>query len=191
MSLGFCAAFLLRIWMGPAFAVHFRVVQVLLVAFAVTAYNHAGYSILVGTKRIGPVLWRYQLPQAVLTLALSVWLVGKLGIVGVAVATLLPVLLLEYFFLSFLLSELGVDWATFLRQVVLPGAGPALAAFSPLGLAYWAWDPSSVGVLGVAALCSLLYAVLFWTLSLAPTERAELLAHVPLANRVAPPRVRG
>lgn len=191
MSLGFCAAFLLRIWMGPTFAVHFRVVQVLLVAFVVTAYNHAGYSILVGTKRIGPVLWRYQLPQAVLTFALSVWLVGKLGIVGVAVATLLPVLLLEYFFLSFLLSELGVGWATFLRQVVLPGAGPALAAFSPLGLAYWAWDPSSVGVLAVAALCSLLYAVLFWTLSLAPAERAELLAHVPLASRVAPPRVEG
>jgi O-antigen/teichoic acid export membrane protein len=187
LSLGFCAAALLRAWMGPAFAAHYRVVQVLVVAFGVTAYNHVGYSILVGTKRIGPVLWRYQLPQAVMTLALSVWLVGSLGIVGVAIGTTLPAVLLEYVFLQFLLSELRVGWKAFARRVVLPTAGPAVVAFAPLGLAYGLLGVGAIALIGVAALCSAIYAGLFWTLSLDRSERRELIAHAPFANRFAQP----
>lgn len=184
LTLGFCAAFLLRVWMGRAFADHYRVVQVLVIAFTVTAYNHAGYSILVGTKRIGPVLWRYQLPQAILTFALSVSLVGRLGIVGVAVGTTLPAVLLEYVFLSYLLSELGVSWAEFFRQVALPTMGPAFLAFAPLGVAYSLLDADSITLLAVAVLCSVLYALLFWTLSLDSSERTELITHAPLASRL-------
>jgi O-antigen/teichoic acid export membrane protein len=185
LSLGLCAAFLLRIWMGRPFAAHDRVVQVLVVAFVVTAYNHVGYSILVGTKRIGPVLWRYQLPQAVLTFGLSVWLVQRLGIVGVAVATTVPTLLLEAVFLQYLLSELHVSWWRFLTQVVAPTAGPAVVAFAPLGAAYVFLGRESAALVGVAALCSLLYALLFWTLSLDAPERRELMAHAPLVSRFA------
>ena len=189
LSLGFCAAFLLRAWMGRPFAAHFRVVQVLVVAFAVAAYNHAGYSILVGTKRIGPVLWRYQLPQAAITFTLSVWLVGRLGVVGVAMATTVPAVLLEGVFLSFLLSEVGVGWAEFFRLVVLPTAGPAVVAYAPLGIAYSLLNVDSIALLAVAALSSVLYAVLFWRFSLNPSERAELFAHAPVANRLLSPRL--
>jgi O-antigen/teichoic acid export membrane protein len=189
LSLGFCAAILLRLWMGRPFAAYFRVVQVLVVAFGVTAYNHAGSSILVGTKRIGPVLWRYQLPQAVMTFALSVWLVQRLGVLGVAVATTLPVVLLEGVFLSFALSEIGVGTAEFIRRVVLPTLGPAVVAYAPLGIAYSLLDVDSIGLLAVAALSSVLYGVLFWRLSLDPLERAELIAHAPFATRLLQPRV--
>jgi O-antigen/teichoic acid export membrane protein len=185
LGLGFCAAFLLRVWMGRAFAAHFRVVQVLVVAFVVTAYNHVGYSILVGTKRIGPVLWRYQLPQAILTFGLSVWLVHSLGIVGVAVATTLPAIVLEYVFLQYLLSELQLKWSVFFAQVVAPTAGPALLAFAPLGIAYSLLPADSAMLPGIAALCGGIYALLFWTLSLDAPERRELIAHSPLAGRFA------
>ena len=191
LSLGFCAAFLLDLWMGPAFAAHFRVVQVLAVAFLVTAYNHTAYSILVGTRRVGPLLWMYQLPVAAATLGLSVWLVRRMGIVGVAGATVVPTIALEYVFLRFALSELHVGWTVFLRQVVLPTAGPALVAFAPLAAAYAVLDARSPGLPAVATGCSLLYAVLFWALSLDPSERSEVLAHTPMAGRIgqaSPPR---
>jgi O-antigen/teichoic acid export membrane protein len=183
LSLGFCAASLLRLWMGRAFAEHYRVVQVLVVAFVVTAYNHVGYSILVGTKRIGPVLWRYQLPQAILTFGLSIVLVRVLGIVGVAVATTVPALLLEAVFLQYLLSELRVGWWRLLKEVVAPTAGPAVAAFAPLAVAYALLPAGSLVLPGIAALCSGAYAALFWTMSLDAAERRELLAHAPLAGR--------
>jgi len=189
LSLGFCAALLLRVWMGRPFAAHFRVVQVLVIAFAVTAYNHAGYSILVGTKRIGPVLWRYQIPRAILTFVLSVWLVGRMGIVGVALGSTLPAIMLEVVFLSFLLRELGVSWAQFARHVVFPTVGPAVVAYAPLGIAYSLLNVDSIVLLAVAALSGVLYAVLFWRLSLDPSERAELVAQTPVANRFLQPRL--
>ena len=154
LSLGFCAAVLLDLWMGPEFARHFRVLQVLVLAFAVTAHNHVGYSVLVGIRRVGPMVWRYSLPQAVLNLVLSIWLVGKLGILGVALGTMIPALLLEYFWMRFMLSELDIPWRHFFTQVVVPTAGPALLAFAPLALAYWRLDSRSICLLPIAALCS-------------------------------------
>jgi O-antigen/teichoic acid export membrane protein len=188
LALGFCAAFLLRHWMGPAFSVHFRVVQVLVIAFAVTAYNHVGSSILVGTRRVSPILWRYQLPQALLTFGLSVWLVGRLGIVGVAVATTLPALLLEWVFLSYLLGEIGVTWEDFFRHVVRPTAGPALVAFAPLGVAYALVNPESFVLPVVAMICGAVYALFFWKYSLDASERSELIMHTPFAGWFLQPR---
>lgn len=183
LSLGFCASFLLNLWMGPEFAEYGVVLQVLVASFAVTAHNHAGYSILVGTRRIGPTVWQYSLPQAILKLVLSIWLVGRLGILGVALGTLVPAVVLEPIWLRFMLRELGLPWGRFLRQVVLPTAAPAAAAFVPLGIGAWYLDPHSVLLPLVAAGCCLAYAAAFWFGSLAPAERSELLAHVPFRAR--------
>jgi O-antigen/teichoic acid export membrane protein len=184
LSLGFCATFVLEIWMGPAFSRYSSVLQVLVVGFAVTAHNHVGYSVLIGIRRMGPTVWRYSLPQAVLNLALSVWLVGKLGILGVALGTMIPALALEYFWLRFTLDELGIRWRDFFGQVVAPTAGPAILAFVPLAIVYWRFDPRSAVLPLTAALCSLIYAACFWSRSLSKAERAELLAHAPFRGRV-------
>ena len=195
LSLGFCAHVLLDLWMGPDFARHAGVLQALVVAFAVTAHNHVGYSVLIGIRRIGPTVWQYSLPQAVLNLALSLWLVGRMGILGVALGTMIPALLLEYFWLRFALREIGVRWAEFFAQVVAPTAAPAAVAFAPLAFAYWSLGPGSLALLPVAAACGALYAAIFWFRSLSPDERAELLAHAPairrIAGRAAPGEVAG
>ena len=184
LSLGFCATFVLDLWMGPEFARHAVVLQVLLVAFAVTSHNHVGYSVLIGTRRIAPVIWRYKLPLAALNLATSIWLVGRFGILGVALGTMIPAVALEYAWLRFVLRELGVGWGDFFRQVVAPTAGPAALAFLPLAFAYWHLDHGSAALLAVAACCSLVYVVLFWMRSLSSSERAELLAQVPFGSRL-------
>lgn len=184
LSLGLCASLLLDVWMGPEFARHAAVLQALVVAFAVTAHNHVGYSILVGMRRITPTLWQYKLPLAALNLALSVYLVGRLGILGVALGTMVPALAMEWFWLRFVLHELEIRWLDFFRHVVAPTAGPALFSFAPLALAYWRLEPRSPLLLPVAVACCAIHAALFWFRSLARTERSELLAHVPWLNRI-------
>ena len=179
LSLGFCGTVILRLWMGPAFARYSNVLWVLLVSFAVTSHNHVGYSVLVGTRRIGPMVWGYKVPQALLNVALSIWLVGQFGILGVALGTMIPAVALEYVWLRFVLRELEIGWGAFFRQVVAPTAGPALLTFMPLAAAFWFFGADSILLPGVAALCCLAYAGVFWRGSLAAAERVELLEHAP------------
>jgi O-antigen/teichoic acid export membrane protein len=184
-ALGFSGGFLLHIWMGGAFDSSLAVVQVLVVSFIVTAYNHAGYSSLMGMRRVGPLVWRYFLPQAILNLVLSIYFVNRLGIVGVALGTMVPAIALEGIFLSFVLKELQVEWKAFLMRAVVPVAVPALLAFSPLILTYLQVDSRSPILVAVAAGCGLIYAVLVWRW-LDDDERIDLLAYVPafFRNRV-------
>ena len=76
-------------------------------------------------------------------------------------------------------KELEIGWGVFFRQVVAPTAGPAILTFIPLALAFWLLGADSILLLGVAALCCLAYAGVFWRGSLAPAERVELLEHAP------------
>jgi O-antigen/teichoic acid export membrane protein len=184
-ALGFAGGFVLHIWMGGAYDSSLAVVQVLVVSFIVTAYNHAGYSSLLGMRRVGPLVWRYFVPQAILNLVLSIYFVSRLGIVGVALGTLLPAVALEGVFLSFVLKELHVGWKEFLMRAVVPVSVPAVIAFSPLVLTYMQVDSRSPILVAVAAGCGLIYAVIVWRW-LETDERNDLLEYVPdmFRNRV-------
>ena len=81
-GIGLAGGWLLDVWMGPRFVGVLPVLQVLLLSLAVTAFNHPGYSVIVGTRRVGQQMWTYNAPLAVLNLGLSVWLVHRLGILG-------------------------------------------------------------------------------------------------------------
>jgi O-antigen/teichoic acid export membrane protein len=178
LTLAFSGGFLLRVWIGAPFVSALPVVQVLVAGFAVTAHNHAGYSALIGMRRVGPTVRRYFAPQALLNLVLSVWLVQRLGNVGVALGTTIPALALEYFFLRFVLGELRLGWREFLGRAVWPVAAPALVAYLPLAVAYSRTDAASPVLPLVAAGCSAVYGLLVWRF-LDAQERAELIAQVP------------
>jgi O-antigen/teichoic acid export membrane protein len=185
-SLGLCAGPILHAWVGQSFAAHYAVVQVLVATFIVTAHNHAAFGVLGAMRRVGPIVQRYSVPQAVLNLLLSLWLVAPLGIFGVAVGTMVPAVLLEYTFLSFVLRELGLGWGDFWRGVMRPTLGPAAAAFLPTVVAYAALGPQSAWLLVVAAAASAVYTVLFWR-GLHGEERDDLVAHLPAPVRAVLP----
>jgi O-antigen/teichoic acid export membrane protein len=178
LSLGFAGGFLLHIWMGEAFVGSLPIVQVLLAGFLVTAHNHAGYSVLVGLRRVGPAVRRYFAPQAALNLVLSLWLVRHLGTIGVALGTMLPALALEYFFLSFVLKELRLGWKEFFARAPIPVCASALLAFWPLAITYTQVDVQSPVLPVTAAACSAVYATLIWR-SLNATEREDVLDYLP------------
>ena len=181
LTLAFSGGFLLRAWMGARFVGALPIVQILLLAFAVTALNYAGYSTLSGMRRVGPTVARYFAPQAVLNLLLSVWLIRRFGNVGVALGTLVPAVLLEYWFLKFVLSELQVPWREFL-QSVRPVGTAAFVTYLPLMLAYLRLPADSALLPAVALVCSLAYALVLWQ-RLHDWEKSAVLAYVPAGLR--------
>ena len=172
-GLGLCAGPVLRVWVGPAYAQYHGVVQILVLFFLVTAHNHAAFGVLTAMLKVRPLVLRYTAPQALLNLVLSVWLVRWLGITGVALGTLLPAVVLQYTFTSFVLSSLSLPWSTFWGEVVRPTAGPALVAFAPSVVVYLAVGPQSWWLVPAAIACGLLFVALFWR-SMHGAERAQL-----------------
>jgi O-antigen/teichoic acid export membrane protein len=187
IALGLCAGPLLRLWMGPAFVDARVVVLCLSISLGATIFNHAGFSVLIGIRRLAPVVWLYSAPQAMLNLVLSLWLVQPLGIVGVALGTTIPAVLFEYPFLRYLLGQLEVSWRQFISAVVWPTVVPALGAAVPLMLAYAIAGPESYALLAAAGVYGVGYVMLFWGMSLGTEERRGLLDLLkrPL-RRVAP-----
>lgn len=181
-SLAMCAGPVLHYWVGPAFAEHYRVVQVLVGTFIVTAHNHAAFSVLGAMRRVAPLAQRYTIPQAVLNLVLSVILVHRFGILGVALGTMLPAILLEYVFLRFVLRELGLPWSDLWVHIVRPTWAPGLAAFAPCLGFYLVVGPQSLWLLPAVAFGSLAYVVLFWRV-LRSEERTDLITHLPAPLR--------
>jgi O-antigen/teichoic acid export membrane protein len=181
-SLGLAGGVLLRLWMGERFAAVLPVVQVLLLGFVVTAHNHAGYSALLGMRRIGALVPSYFVPQAILNLALTILLIQRFGIVGVALGTAIPALALEPLFLRFLFGALGIDWHAFFRAAVIGTAIPAATAFAPLAFLYLWLGPHSPALLLAAAFGTCVYGALVWK-RLEPDERDDLLAYLPRRPR--------
>ena len=85
---------------------------------------------IVGTRSVGRHV-DLNAPLAVLNLGLSVWLVHRLGILGVALGTAIPSVLLEYRFLALVTFLVGMTIKEFLRQVLRPTLLPALVSFLP------------------------------------------------------------
>lgn len=177
LALSLAGGAFLRFWMGDRFVASLPVVQLLATGFLVTSFNHAGYAALVGRRRVAPLIATYFVPQAVLNLVLSLWLVQRWGNVGVAVGTVVPALLLEPVIVRFMLRELRLSMRDFLLVAVWPVTLPA-AAFIPLVLAYEALGPGSMWLPVVASLCGALYAKLVWR-RLDAGEQHRLLSAVP------------
>lgn len=180
--LALCAGPLLDLWLGPAYGRHHLVVQVLVASFVITAHNHTAFAMLGGMRRIAPVARRYSMPQAILNLALSLILVRPLGMLGVALGTMLPVVLLQYSFTRFVLDEFQLTWGKVWHEVVRPTATPALVTFAPSVAAYALLGPRSLWLVPIAGLSAAAFALAFWQ-AMHESERAELVSHLPAPLR--------
>jgi O-antigen/teichoic acid export membrane protein len=174
---------LLTVWLGERFAAVGPVVIALLVAFYVTAHNHAAWSVLSGMRRLGPFVWSYNGPQAVLNLVLSVALVKPLGILGVALGTLVPALLLQPVFMQMAYRELGVSLRDVVTRIVVPTSGLAVPAFAPLVATCLVAPPASPWRIVVSTGCSLVFVALFWAQGLTSEERGGVGALLPARLR--------
>lgn len=120
----------LRIWVGEAFAVSSPAVLVFL--------SIAAFASALSTQVLAPfyqaldmlrVLVAILLGEALLNVALSIWLAQVVGLAGVALATALPACLITMVLAPrYMLPLLGVGWREFATAVLLPATGVLVAS---------------------------------------------------------------
>ena len=111
-------------WVGNAFGgpVQWVLIFLAIAAFAQAVSTHAPLSFY-QAKHLVAFPAKILMLEALLNLALSIWLAPRLGITGVALATALPAVFVSAVILPpYLCRHLGVPLRTLLVESVLPGA---------------------------------------------------------------------
>ncbi|HUK35335.1 MAG TPA: polysaccharide biosynthesis C-terminal domain-containing protein [Vicinamibacterales bacterium] len=180
---GFAQPLILR-WMGPGFDAAVAPLDVLAVTGIVLIGQAPLGNVLLGTGRHRLVAF-VSLGEAIVNLALSVILVRRFGLLGVAIGTAIPVFVANLFVLvPVVCRELDVRITSFVHAVTIaPLIGSSVCA-----CAVWAlramWPPHSlVAILVEGAIAGLIYLAALWTLGLdaALRERYSTLARRLLA----------
>lgn len=169
--LGLTARPVVMVWVGPNFEGAVNVIYILSIVVAVRVGNATSTVILKGAglhKRLA----LSNFSMAVSNLVLSVVLVRWYGLIGVAIGTLIPIVVFSIF-VVFPAACKRVElsrWTVF-RESIWPATWPALvmAGFillaRPHGNGSWRW------LVGQAFLAALIYAALFWRFAISRTER--------------------
>ena len=164
--IGFARPLILR-WMGPGFDAAVVPLYVLAITGVVLIGQAPLGNILLGTGRHRLVAFA-SLAEALANLVLSVILVRRLGLLGVAIGTAVPVFVANLFVLMpAVCRQLNVHMTDFIRDVAIgPLVGSGVSA-----LAVWtirsAWPPRSLlTIIAEGAVVGIIYLGALWTLGL-------------------------
>jgi O-antigen/teichoic acid export membrane protein len=193
--IGFARPLIAR-WMGPGFEAAVGPLYVLAITGVVLIGQAPLGNILLGTGRHRLVAFT-SLAEAVTNLALSVFLVRRFGLLGVAIGTAVPVFVANVFVLApAVCRQLDMRLTDFIRAVAI---GPLVGAGAS-ALALWtvrtAWPPESLpAIVGEGAVVGVIYLGALWTLGLDAAVRvrystfARRLLSLAAHRRLATPLV--
>jgi len=121
---------ILILWMGAEYGQFYLIVIILIIALFFDFNNYVASQILIGMNRIKKFVKYYGI-TALLNLGLSLFLVSRgYGLVGVALGTTIPFVVMEVFFLRHTFKVLGIKWREYARGIMaktLPYAGMSAA----------------------------------------------------------------
>jgi O-antigen/teichoic acid export membrane protein len=162
--MGFAAPLISR-WMGPGFEGSVLPLQVLALTGVILVGQGPLGNILLGTGRHRLVAFA-SLAEAIANLILSVFLVRRFGLLGVAIGTGIPVFIANLFILApAACRQLGVGVFAFAREVAVAPLVGALVAALAGSLLRSAMAPNSIPlILGEGAIVGLVYLAAVWLL---------------------------
>ncbi len=170
-SLFLLARPLITAWVGKEFAGSVLVTQLLAVIVAIRVGNATASTVLKGAGR-HRMLTATNVATAVVNLVLSLLLVRVVGLVGVALGTLIPVTLAAVFILfPAACARAGIPLSRALATAVWPAVWPALVMAVWLLVSRDWLAVRLVGVMADAAAAGLLYLALFVGFAVPPEER--------------------
>jgi O-antigen/teichoic acid export membrane protein len=176
---------ILGIWVGKGFSGYGGVVALLALAAMVDLPSYPAAAVLQGIERHGPIAWM-ALASGVVNLGLSIALVGRFGIEGVAAATLTASAVeITLLVVPYAARVLGVSLQEFCSAVVLPLA-PALVLLTGGLFAGNAILPvnSFPRLILVAGIPVIIYGLVYATLGASSTERDAYRSAVAAALRL-------
>ncbi len=174
------------LWLGPNHFIGFNVVWILLTMMLLEAHHLAMATATMATGKIVFVV--PALLAGIVNVVLSVFLAHRLGVVGVALGTLLAQILTNNWYVPFyVLRQFHTSWREHFSGVVAPIL-LLLVTTLAAGTAARQWTAhfSDLGALTVGFLCIFLAGgVVVYALVLRPSDRAFLLSRLrlPLAAK--------
>ena len=171
VGLSIAAGPIIATWVGPSFRGSVIVAQLLLAVVVVRVGTSSATVILKGAGQ-HRLLAVTNATTAVVNVLLSVVLIGPFGLAGVAVGTLLPVVVAgAVVIFPRACRRVGLPASTVLRQAVWPALWPAvgLTAVIWVGLPYA--GSRLVGIGALLVLAGLVYEALFVAFAVSPGER--------------------
>jgi O-antigen/teichoic acid export membrane protein len=191
MTLVVLADPIVRAWLGAraeTVAGAIPVIQILAFAVAIRVGNATGNTLLKGAGQHRLVAW-VNLATGAVNVALSILLINRFGLPGVAVGTLIPIAAASFFVLfPAACRRVGIPVARAVAISVLPALWPAALAGAALYLSRLISSGTLLAVVLQAAAGAVLYLALF-VVALGRHNRAvyttkvkELLGRRPLAS---------
>lgn len=172
-------AFIAR-WMGPDYSDAYWVMVILLVGRLIGFANHPLNSAMYAANKHS-IVAKIDVVEVILNLGLSLILVQFYGLIGVALGTMIPLLMLRLFVLPTFACR-AIDMPT--RDYYLCMARPLLALLVPLSILFY-WIHVSVkldgypDIIGLAMVMSLICGIAGLKLAFSESEKVELRKLVP------------
>jgi O-antigen/teichoic acid export membrane protein len=180
---------ILTLWIGPSYATYWPVVLLISVSSVVALSQWPSGSMLQGMARHN-ILAVTSILNGLINLGLSLFLVRRLGIFGVAIGTLVPAVLEGIVVIPYAMRLLGVGWPRLLRDAWVPALVPLLPAVGVLYALQMALQPQNWIVLGlIAAAGGLIYLAGYLLFRATGSER-EMIANL-LSQALEFARARG
>lgn len=175
---------LLHVWLGAAFVGLSWPLFVMTIHLCVNLAVIPLFSLQIAANRVrvpGIVTLFSGVVDVCLCVALVTPSVGGLGLLGIALADAVSLSLKNVLFTPVYCARiLGLAWTTFLKAIVPGALGTAFAAGLSSVAVGLTKTTSWTGVIGIAALVTILYAVFAWRVLLRPDDRT-------LARQLASP----
>jgi len=167
-------------WMGPEYAVlSGQVLAILAVAQVASAPHQAVSSVLLGLNKHRALAY-FRVAEAASNLLLSIVLIQHIGIVGVAVGTAVPHLILVLFVLPrYACRQVGIPLTSYFYQGYFRPAivGVILLSLSLVAKEY-VHTSSMPELMALIAVLSAVYATVSWFIVLTTSEREFLLRQI-------------
>lgn len=163
---------ILGLWVGSDYADSEVLVVILTLAGLIATSQWPAELILQGMDRHRPLAWMSSC-SAIANVLLSIVLLGQLGLVGVALGTLLPTTAVSLgLILPYSMRTIGISASCGLRQIFLPVLAPALPTVLTLVVSQQLVRPdSTIPILSVAMLAIVVYLAVYATLGASHVER--------------------
>ena len=165
------------IWMGPQYRELCQdVLFILVVNLMVYCPQQISYSVLQGLGR--QKLYSYaSVGVSIINLILSIILVQRYGIIGVALGAAIPQILFQLILVPNLtLRVLGVSYRQYLTRAILPSVLPAIVLAAVLwAIRQYHFPGNYIQLLSMAALGGFLYAIACFVFLLTKQERATVI----------------
>jgi len=168
---------IITLWVGPDYQESYLLLVLLIAGYCIMLAQHPSVDLLMAKHRHQPRGW-WTLAEGVANLILSIVLARRYGLIGVAIGTTIPMLIVQFFVQPwYTLAISGISPRRYLREALL---GPFIAAAIFLAVCWLLRSTQAVASLPRLFLSvawqSVVFGALAYAFAMKGEERGRLLA---------------